>query len=84
MLKCRDIAAHASDRLDGQLSWGQALGYGVHLLVCGHCRQFLRHLRTTITYTRALPGQAPLPDAETQAIVARVLDPASGPIPPQA
>jgi anti-sigma factor ChrR (cupin superfamily) len=82
MLKCRDIAAHASDRLDGQLSWRQSLGYGVHLLVCGHCRQFLRHLRTTITYTRALPEQAPLPEAETQAIVARVLDPAPDSIAP--
>jgi len=78
MLKCRDIAAHASEHLDRQLNWHQTLGYSVHLLVCGHCRQFVRHLRTTIAFAKALPEQPPLTDAQAQAIVERALNPAHG------
>ena len=79
MLKCKDIAVHASDCLDGQLTWRQSLGYGMHLLVCGHCRQFLRHLRTTITYTRALPEPAPLGNEEARRIADQALDASTPP-----
>ena len=84
MLNCRDIAARASEHLDGDLRWHQSLGYGMHLLVCGHCRQFLRHLRITIAYTRALPEHNALePDAleysDAERIVEHTLNPISRP-----
>lgn len=79
MLKCKDIAAHASDRLDGQLTWRQSLGYGMHLLVCGHCRQFVRQLRITITYARALPEQAPLSTEEARRITDHALNASTPP-----
>lgn len=79
MLKCRDIAAQASDHIDGQLSWRQSLGYGMHLLVCGYCRHFIRHLRTTITYARALPEQAPLTTEQAQRIADQALDASTPP-----
>jgi hypothetical protein len=77
MLKCEDIARHASDHLEGQLTWRQSVGYGVHLLACGYCRHFLRHLRTTIAYARALPQQDPLSDDDAQRIAGRALDASS-------
>lgn len=79
MLKCSDIAKHASDKLDGELTWSQSLGYGMHLLVCGHCRYFLRHLRTTIAYARALPEPPPLEQSDAERIVERTLNPDSKP-----
>ena len=74
MLKCKDMATHASDHLDGQLTWRQSLGFGVHLLACGYCRHFLRHLRTTIAYARVMSAQDSLPEDEAKRIAERALD----------
>jgi len=79
MLKCKDIAAHASDHLDGQLTWRQSLAYSMHLLACGYCRHFLRHVSITITFARALPRQDLLTEDEARQIAERVLDAASQP-----
>jgi len=79
MLKCKDIATQASDHLDRQLTWRQSMSYSMHLLACGYCRQFLRHLRTTILYARALPGQDSLPEDEARRIAEHALDSASRP-----
>lgn len=69
MLKCRDIGHQASDYADGSLTWRESLHYGIHLLMCGHCRTFVRHLRTTIAFTRALPEQEILSDEQIATIV---------------
>ena len=71
MLKCRDIGHQASDYTDGSLTWRQFIGYRLHLLMCGHCRTFVRHLRITIAFTRALPENEVLSDEQITAIVNR-------------
>lgn len=47
MLNCKQVATQASDYLDnhveGKLRWNMR----IHLLMCRHCRRFLRHLRIT-------------------------------------
>ncbi len=73
MLSCRDMAAKASDHIEKKLTLGQSLSYGVHLLRCGYCRQFLRHLRTTIKLSQRLPAPEPLSDAEAEKIVLHTL-----------
>ncbi|OGT70108.1 MAG: hypothetical protein A3H44_00695 [Gammaproteobacteria bacterium RIFCSPLOWO2_02_FULL_57_10] len=74
MLKCRDIGHQASDYADGAMTWRQSLGYGFHLLLCGHCRTFVRHLHTTIAFTRALPEKESLSDEQVAAIAAKAID----------
>ncbi len=74
MLKCKDIAAHASDHVDGELGWRASLGYGMHLLVCGYCRRFVRQLRTTIACARAAAAQDTLAPEEAQRIADRALE----------
>ncbi len=78
MLKCKDIAAHASEHIDGELTWKQSLGYGVHLLVCGYCRRFVRQLRTTIACARAVASKDALPPEDAQKIAERVRDHVAG------
>lgn len=46
MLSCHDIAhKHASDYIDGQLSWRGHLAVWSHLLICVKCRRFVNQLR---------------------------------------
>lgn len=71
MLKCREISQMASDYTEKSLTWHQSLGYSMHLLMCGHCRLFVRQLRTTVAYTRALPEPEALSDSEVAAVVAK-------------
>lgn len=79
MLRCKDIAAHASEHIDGELNWKQSLGYGLHLFVCGYCRRFVRQLRTTIACARAVAGSDALPMEDAQKIAERVHEQASRP-----
>jgi hypothetical protein len=79
MLRCKDIAAHASEHIDGELNWKQSLGYGLHLLVCGYCRRFVRQLRTTIACARAVAADDALAHDEARRISERVYDHASRP-----
>lgn len=46
MLSCNDLAHHhASDYIDGQLSWRDRLRVHFHLLICVHCRRFVQQLK---------------------------------------
>jgi len=79
MLKCKDIAAHASEHVDGELNWKQSLRYGLHLFVCGYCRRFVRQLRTTIACARAVADKDTLAPEVAQAIAERAQERASRP-----
>lgn len=62
MLKCRDVLAMGSDYVDGAATPGEKLALRLHLLICGHCRRFVRALRVTVSTV----GQLPLPASELQ------------------
>ena len=74
MLKCRDVPVEAEKLVDGQLSVGQRLSLRVHLLMCGHCRRYVRQLKLLL---RLLPEaeareQAQVEEAEVQAILSQL------------
>ena len=79
MLKCRDIAAHASEHIDGELNWRQRLDYGMHLLLCGYCRQFIRQLRASVHCARLMASRDILDDEQARAIAEQALDRAPNP-----
>ena len=58
MLKCRDIAEHGSLFIDRTLPWYKRPGWYLHLFICGNCRRFILHLRTTIKVVAGLPHQS--------------------------
>ncbi|MBT4520241.1 MAG: zf-HC2 domain-containing protein [Halieaceae bacterium] len=48
MLKCSEVVEQASDFVDENLPWYSSLRIKMHLLMCVHCRRFLRHFSATI------------------------------------
>jgi len=77
MLKCRDIAIQASDYIDGEMNLRQRLSVGVHLLLCGRCRTFIRHMRLTIAYCQRLPA-ADISSSEAARITDKVIESQNG------
>ena len=46
MLSCKELAQHqASDYIDKQLTFRQRFGVQVHLVLCDHCRRFIKQLK---------------------------------------
>ena len=74
MLNCRDIAKQASDHIDKKLTFSQSLSYGFHLLLCGYCRKFVHHLRTTIDLSHELSGHDHLSDEEASRIATKAVE----------
>lgn len=48
MLMCRDMAKSASEYIDGDLGMTKRLSIRMHLLMCRHCRLFVRNLRNSV------------------------------------
>lgn len=67
MLKCRDVLAQGSLYIDGASSVRERFALHGHLLICGHCRRFIRALRLTRA-TAAL-----MPFAVSEATVLRIV-----------
>ena len=77
MLKCRDVAHHASDYLDANGSGAFGWQMRMHLLLCANCRRFVRHLDITRKTVRAMLLSPPDPATDPEApdysqILARV------------
>lgn len=58
MLSCRDVSRQASLYLDGELPWRQRMAMKMHLLMCQHCRRFLRQLSGVIRSVPFMHRQA--------------------------
>lgn len=58
MLTCKELVARSSDLLDEQLGWREKLALRRHLLLCRHCRRYLRQMRLTQATLRALPEES--------------------------
>lgn len=48
MLRCKEIVARSSDYLEGDLSRWQVVNYKLHLMMCVHCRRYIKHFRVAI------------------------------------
>lgn len=77
MLSCKEVATQASDYLDQNIDGNLLWKIRLHLMMCSHCRRFVRHLRITRTVAVELEKKEPLranPEAIYQRILARVKD----------
>ncbi|RIA31510.1 putative zinc finger protein [Ectopseudomonas oleovorans] len=66
MLTCKELVAHSSDYLDGQLTLRQRLAVRAHLAMCGNCRRFIRQMKLTQTVIRQMPEEE-LPELDALA-----------------
>ena len=55
MLSCKELTEQAGDYLDKQLPLSKKLQLKMHLLLCHHCRRYLKQLRTTIHMVKMTP-----------------------------
>lgn len=60
MLTCKELVARTSDYLDGQLDLRARLAVRSHLLLCRHCRRFVRQMRLSQAVLQRL--EAPVRD----------------------
>ena len=63
MLTCKELVAHSSDYLDGQLTLRQRIAVRAHLAMCGNCRRFIRQMKLTQAVIRQMP-EGELPELE--------------------
>ncbi|MFV3091480.1 anti-sigma factor family protein [Pseudomonas sp. GW6] len=66
MLTCKELVAHSSDYLDGQLTIRQRLAVRAHLAMCGNCRRFIRQMKLTQAVIRQMPDEE-LPELDALA-----------------
>jgi hypothetical protein len=71
-LSCRDVYLKAFDFVDGDLSLRDRAFIRFHLLLCGHCRRFVRQARCASDYVRRHPAFAPRTD-EADAVADAIL-----------
>jgi anti-sigma factor ChrR (cupin superfamily) len=71
MLSCKALVARASEFLDGELGIGQRMSVRMHLVMCRHCRRFIKQMRLSQAVLRKLPqGQ----NAELDALAAKLAE----------
>lgn len=54
MLSCKELVAHSSELLDGQLRLRQRLSVRMHLAMCVNCRRFIKHMSLSQAVLRRL------------------------------
>lgn len=72
MLSCKDINSDADQYIDGELGFTHRLAVGFHLLMCVHCRRYIRQLTLTIATLRQMRHEIGS-DGQTQQIIDRLL-----------
>lgn len=78
MLSCREVTRlHASDEILSA-SWKTRVGVRVHLMLCRHCRRYLRELARIGAAVRDLLEDAAEDPDRNEALVRRVLQPSDG------
>lgn len=67
MPSCKDITEHSSDYLDRHMPWWQRANYRLHLMICVHCRRYVRQLKLTIS-TLGRTQEAAVPTTNEQQV----------------
>lgn len=72
MLKCQQVEQRADALVDGTpLSRRERMALGMHLLMCRHCRRYLRQLRALTAHLRH-SEPAPADDGQVQTVLDRL------------
>jgi predicted anti-sigma-YlaC factor YlaD len=49
MLSCKHTVEQGSDYIEGELSFRRKVEMKMHLMICVHCRRYVKQLRQTIS-----------------------------------
>lgn len=64
MLNCREVSNNASRYLDDEMPWRERAAMKMHLLMCHHCRRFVRQLSGLIRSIPSMHRQASAEEIE--------------------
>lgn len=70
MLKCREVVNNADQLLDGAVSRRQRLAIKMHLLMCRHCRRYVRQFQALLRAIPFMHSQAS--DAEVSQVMEHI------------
>ena len=70
MLSCREVVDSTDLLLDGVMNRRQRLAMKMHLLMCHHCRRYVRQLRALLKAAPFMHSQAS--DAEVLEVMAHI------------
>lgn len=70
MLNCKQVATLASDYLDKNTNQSLNWKIRIHLLMCSHCRRFIKHFKITKIVTQHNPP--PMADEDVDLILKRI------------
>lgn len=71
MLTCKDICDNATQHLEGPTTLLERLSLRFHLLICKHCRRFMRQFNLTIGAAQKMAEQSPT-DEEIDTLVEKL------------
>lgn len=58
MLKCKDVVERADALVDNTpLGWRERFALRMHLLMCHHCRRYVRQLQALVSSLRRPPSE---------------------------
>jgi len=78
MLKCNEVTRLYASDAARSASLRKRLALRIHLLMCRHCRRYVRELRAIGEAVRDLGRQAPDHDQDQEALIRRVLSEGAG------
>jgi len=74
LLTCKQVSDTASDLLEGPTTLSQDIRLRLHLMICIHCRRYLKQLRLS-TGVVSKSGSAPAPSKEDiETLVSKLSD----------
>lgn len=74
MYSCRQVCENATELKDADTTLVRRLKLRFHLLVCKHCRRFVRQLDNTMDATRRVDASESPSEEEIQRVLERLRD----------
>lgn len=72
MMSCSEITELVTAYLDRRMPLSQRMAFRMHMLMCPHCRRYLRQVRATVALTGKLPTE-PVPEEVREDLVRALL-----------
>lgn len=72
MLSCKQITEQACDYLEKHLTFRQRLQVWLHLLICHHCRRYIRQIRSTVGCLHS--HRKSVSDQQAEEIVVKIIN----------
>ncbi len=74
MLKCKEVAENATDYIEGSLTGKHWLSWKMHLLLCRHCRRFIRYLILSSNLGASVASPSNISQKETKDLCEHILN----------